>query len=271
MRDAEHLLDGDRLVGLAVAHRVQRAVVPVLGRDARRDARAWCRARACGASPTSRRTRPAGSRRPCSAGRCRRRCPGSSRVILSKPSDHARRRSARRRPARPPRGSAPRPVADAFSMCWTGRPVRPSSFTARTPGIDRREDVADVDRVDVVEAEPGVVERGQPGVAAESALVGVGVHPEAVPSRRRESRPFPCSCSLPPPAGSGGCTTSLPFVFAQRLELADERHADAEVLLLAGQRHLHAAGPPAGRPARRRSLRCARSCIEPKSGMCTKV
>ena len=71
------------------------------------------------------------------------------------------------------------PVADAFSMWVTGRPVRPSSFMALMPSIDAGLDVADEGLVDVGQRDAGVVQGEQAGVAGQ--LGGAAVRVVAEP------------------------------------------------------------------------------------------
>ena len=132
----EHLLDGDGVVGLAVAPRAERAVVPVLGGDGGEG----LGRRAVVVHAPLRPQREVGGRQDggvelVATGAAARRARPPISVILSKPiamATSARPDATAHAASR----NATSPVADAFSTWVTGSPVSPSSFIAFTPSID---------------------------------------------------------------------------------------------------------------------------------------
>ena len=103
----------------------------------------------------------------------------------------------------------------------------------------RREDMSDVGRVDVLEAEPGVVEGRQAGVAAQVTVVRCRGTSRSGSCRRRGPRRFSCSCSLST-GRKRTMTTSLPFSSRSASSSPTSGMPTRKSSCLPGERHLHA-------------------------------
>ena len=218
---AEHLLGRDGRLRLALAHRVLRPVVPVLRRDRREMNR-------LGAPLVHATRRPHGEEPRREDGILQEGWIRPARALL----DHgghlveAERQDdvvppARHRQAGLPEGGRARGrrVLDPLDR----EPREAELLHHPNAAHDRREDVADVGRLDVAEGEPRVLERGESRREPQVGIAAVGPHAEAmhadsedgdvlhhfVPTGRK--RTMTTSCSPSSRIGSSSASSVIPM------------------------------------------------------------